>query len=95
MTEDKPLCRGVRCLGGEVYLPPFAPRMVPLPLRREARGGGKAATRNCAGACLASALSLKQSNLLHGDFASADAKRELSARPRHPFGPHLISLYHT
>ncbi len=28
-----------------------------------------------------------------GDFASAEARRGLSDRPRHPFGPPLISLY--
>ena len=29
------------------------------------------------------------------DFASAEARRWLSDRPRHPFGSLLISLYHT
>ena len=30
-----------------------------------------------------------------GDFASAEARRWLSDRPRHPFGPPLIGLYRT
>ena len=47
LTEDKPFCWEVHCRGGGVYLPPFAPRMVPLLLRKEARGGGFAAISYC------------------------------------------------
>ena len=47
LTEDIHLYRGMNCRSGEVYFPPSALRMVPLLLRKEARGGGKAATSNC------------------------------------------------
>ena len=38
---------GSCCSRGGEYLPPFAPRMVTLLLRKETRGGGEAATRYC------------------------------------------------
>ena len=45
LTEDKPLLLGgcITAAGGYIFHHPL-PRMVPLLLRKEARGGGKAAT---------------------------------------------------
>ena len=61
-----------------VYLPPFAPRMVPLLLRKEARGGGKAATSYC----------------FDSDEARrwTEPVWQLSDRPRHPFGSLTLLL---
>ena len=36
-TEGKLFCWGICCRCGRAYLPPFAPRMVPLLLRKEAK----------------------------------------------------------
>ena len=37
LTEGKLFCWGICCRCGRAYLPPFAPRMVPLLLQKEAR----------------------------------------------------------
>ena len=78
--------------------------MIPLRLRKEARecwlydegqkkaNVMKADARGLSSVSLAADSSLCGGSLLRlrtRDFASAEARRWLSYRPRHPFGPHL------
>ena len=71
MRVDLPVEVCIAATGGYIFHHPL-PRMVPLLLRKEARGGGVAATSWC--------------------FASNEARRWLSDRPRHPFGSLLLQL---
>ena len=45
LTEDKLFCWGMRCHGRRIYLPSFAPRIVPLFLRKETRRISRLRTR--------------------------------------------------
>ena len=102
MTEDKPFCWGELCYAGKVYPPPFAPQMVPLLLRKEARRD-KCNWYECQLGGLILSQPSADSSLCGGSHlgkASADAGFRLCGgeavafrSPPPPLRPPLMSLY--